>query len=150
MEDKEKPKVRAGFILKIGLIIFGLFLLMAIYHPWNWWSHRPKYFCQLAESDANEILAAMAEHFSLPEHHSVTREDIEKRVSIDNPWTIMQCGDRYYIHVVDRSGECPKGKKNMDSNSKASALIERAEKYPCGININDPNWNEGVYTKVVF
>ena len=151
MEDKEKPKARTGPVLKIGLVAAALTFFMALYHPWDLWRHRQKYFCQKAENDANQIVAAMADYFAVPAHKSITKADIETNVSIDNPWTLTKCGDNYYIHVFDRSGKCPAGKKkNAASTRKASPIIEQYKK--CGSETwgNAPNWNAGVYTISLF
>lgn len=123
MDDKEKPKSKARTIIGIGFIAFVLFFLASMWLP-GMIRYRPKQFCQRAESDANNIMAAIADYFSVAEHTDIARSDIEKRVSIINPWTFTRCGDNFYIHVVDQSGKC---------------TDEIWQKHP--------NWNSNIYTR---
>ena len=112
--------------------------------------YRPKHFCSLAEAEANNILAAIADYFSVAEHTNINRDDIEKLVSIDNPWTFTRCGDNFYIHVVDRSGKCLAGKRNMDPDRKAGIFNDQAGNCPAVTQYDDPNWNAGIYTRSIF
>ena len=124
MEDKDKPKSKAP---RIFGLIFVLFVLMylAIAIP-SWPIYRPKRFCSRAETDANNIMAAICDLYSVSEHgeRTPTRSDIEDLVHVDNPWTLTRCGDNLYVHVVDRSGKCP---------------AEYQNKYP--------EWNSNIYTR---
>lgn len=122
MDDKEKPKSKAGTIIGIGFTAFVLFFLASMWLPGQI-RYRPKQFCQQAESDAKNIMAAIADYFSVEEHTDISRGDIEKQVSIDNPWTFTRCGDHFYIHVVDGSGKCP---------------VEIQQKHP--------SWNSSIYS----
>ena len=126
MEEKEKPKSKAGTIIGIVFIAFVLFFLASMWIP-GYIQYRPKQFCSQAESDANTIAATIADYFSVAEHTDIARSDIEKRVSIDNPWTFTRCDDNFFIHVVDGSGKCP---------------AEYQDK--------DPSWNAGIYTRSMF
>lgn len=107
------------------------------HHFWNWihsgciavWRParivcRPKQFCNSVEQDADAIMVTIADYFSVVHRASIARENIEKRVSIGNPWTFVQCGDQFYIHIVDESGKCP---------------AEIRQKHP--------NWNANIYTR---
>ena len=122
MEDNEKPKSKAGTIIGIGFILFVLFFLASMWIP-GAIRYRPKQFCSQAEADANNIAAAIADYFSVASRDKIVREDIEKLLSIDNPWTFSRCGDNFYIHVVDGSGKCP-----------------------IDIQQNHPDWNKSIYS----
>ena len=126
MEDKEKPKSKVGTIIGMGLIAFVLFFLASMWFP-GAIRYRPKQFCSQAEVDANNIAAAIADYFSVEKHTDIARSDIEELMSIDNPWTFTRCGNNFFIHVVDRSRECP------------------AE-----YQLKDPNWNAGIYSISIF
>ena len=126
MEEKEKPKSKAGTIIGIVFVAFVLFFLASMWFPGAIQS-RPKQFCAWAESDANNIAAAIADYFSVAEHNDIARSDIEKLVSIKNPWTFTRCDDNFFIHVVEESGECPAGYQDKD-----------------------PSWNAGIYTRSMF
>ena len=107
MEEKDKPKSKALRIVGLLFVIF-VFIYLAI-NIFSWPIHRPETFCSWAEADANNIAAAITEYFSVPEHRGSIPGpiDIEKLVSIKNPWKLTTCGDDLYIHVIDRSGKCP-------------------------------------------
>ena len=149
MEDKEKPRSKAGTIIGIGFLAFVLFFYVSMWLT-GLVRYSPKHFCSVAESDANTVAAAIADYFSVAEHTDIARSDIEKLVSIVNPWTFTRRGDNFYVHVVDRSGECPAGRQNMDSGKKAGIFSDRAAECPAAIQYNDLNWNAGIYTKSLF
>ncbi len=125
MEDKEKPKSKAGTIIGIGFMAFVLFFLASMWIP-GLTGYRSKQFCQNARSDANNIMAAIADYFSVAEHTDIARSDIEKLVAIDNPWTFIRKGDEIYISVTDAKKNCP---------------VEYQHSLP--------EWDRWVYTKVM-
>ena len=83
-------------------------------------------------------------------YSEIARSDIDKRVSTKNPWTFTRCGDNLYIHVVDRSGKCPAGKRNMDPDHRTGILNDRVGNCPAATQYDDPNWNDGIYTRSMF
>ena len=121
MENKEDQKLKGKRIFYIILSI-GIFLWLAILIP-DLPIHAPSRFCSMTESDANNIAAAVSDYFSVAEHTDIARGDIEKLVSINNPWTFTRCGNNFYIHVIDRTGKCPAEYQNKD-----------------------PNWNSNIHT----
>jgi hypothetical protein len=126
MEEKEKLASKAGTIIGIVFIAFVLFFLASMWIS-GATQYRSKQFCSWAESDASNILAAIADYFAVAEHTEIARSDIEKQVDSRNPWTFARCGDNFFIYVVDGSGKCS---------------AEYQEK--------DPGWNAGIYTRSMF
>ena len=124
MEEKEKPDGKAT-IKFVFLPLVATFLILAAIAAPGYFCYRPACHCGPVELDAHNIAMVMAAHLSVPGQQTITREDIEKRlkVTIDNPWSITNCGDSYCIHVVDRERKCPPEYQN-----------------------NEPDWNAGIYT----
>jgi hypothetical protein len=122
MQNKEKANSKGNKSIVILLLALGLFILVVNFLPGQI-RYRPKSYCSRVESDASNIAASIADHFSDPKHLDIKRNDIEAIVTIDNPWTFTRCGLGFFIHVVDRSGKCPVEYQN-----------------------NRPEWNSGIYT----
>jgi hypothetical protein len=123
MEEKDQPKSKVPRIFGFIFILFVLIYAAMIIPSWP--TYRPKSFCSRAETDAGNIIAAIADFYSVPEQGDriPTRSDIEDIVYVDNPWTLTRCGDNFYINVVDRSGKCPAEYQNIY-----------------------PEWNSNIYT----
>jgi hypothetical protein len=114
MENTEKSKSQARRIIVILVIFFALFLYLFLGYPGRV-VFRPQTFCRQAEADANYIYSAISDYISVPEDRDVipTHGDIEMRVDIENPWRLTRCSDRFFIHVIDRSGKCPAEYQNQ-------------------------------------
>ncbi len=120
MDDKGKPKSKAPKI--IGLIIIILVLIyLAILIP-SLPGYRAKGFCARAEVDAHNIAAALSEYYAGTEHHGKvpSQFEIENLVDIKNPWKLTNCGENFYIHVIDRTGKCPAGYQKADADWNAN------------------------------
>jgi hypothetical protein len=129
--QKTKPKeMRSiGKLLSIGVVTIGVFiyvLLIISRRP----NYRPKHYCSLAESDAQNITAGITEYLSKPDHTDVTPAQLIAYESyyggFENPWTFTRKGDEYVIQVTDHSGKCP---------------VEYQKDHP--------EWNFGIYTRKI-
>ena len=110
-------------LLCIGIggiaFIFTLFILP------QFWPYHCKGHCSSAESDANNIAAAIADYFAIPEHTQIKPGDLDDGYQTENPWTFIQCGNTIYIYVYDLNEDCPIEYQN-----------------------NHPEWNSSIYTKI--
>ena len=121
MEKKEKPESRVGRTIGIGFICFVLIIGFAIWVP-GLIGFRSKGICSRVEVDAQEIAAALSDYLSASEDHdlTLTKEDIERLVDLENPWTLTRCGNNFYINVIDRTVKCPAKYQNSYSEWNSS------------------------------
>jgi len=106
----------AGTVIVATLLVF----------PQFWSAHSCKPPCSSVESDTEAIAAMIADYFSVPDRRFVKPEDLSGWFQTENPWTINQCGDVFYIYVYDLKQDCPKEYQN-----------------------NNPGWNSSIYTKIL-
>jgi hypothetical protein len=122
MSDK---KIKKAILITIGVVcVFVIFVIFATQYL------TPCYKCgspcASVESDANNIAAAIADYFSIPEHTQIKPGDLDDGYHTENPWTFIQCSDAIYIYVYDIEEDCP---------------IEYQNSYP--------EWDSHIYTKII-
>ncbi len=93
----------------IVIAIIGILAAIAI--P-NFIAYRNKSYCSRAESDANNLAAAVSDHFSIPTNITLPvigngTDDLKFTYSGDNTGTIGGTVDAIVITVTDASGKCP-------------------------------------------
>lgn len=113
---------KAFTLIELMVVIAILSILMTLLVP-NYIAMRNKAFCSEAETDAQDIAAAVVSYFGVQNHTSCpSRSDL--KISIKNPAAID--GDPngiITISVTDRTGRCPAEYQN-----------------------SNPRWNSNVYT----
>lgn len=116
-----KKKKITAILISIGIVCAVIFSGLVIL-PQFWSCYKCKGHCSGVESDAQNIAAAIADYFAIPEHTHIKSGDIE--LPTENPWTLIQCNDAIYIYVYDMEEDCPMDYQNLS-----------------------PEWNSNIYTK---
>lgn len=120
----KRKKIKA-ILISIGIAGTAIVFLLSIF-PQFWSAYPCNSSCMSVESDASNIAAMIADYFSVPDHTEVKPGDLDGGFQTENPWTIIQCGYVIYIYVYDVNEDCPIAYQN-----------------------SYPEWNSGIYTKIM-
>ncbi len=123
MMQMEKKKNTSAVLITV-LVVCTVIVFTVIVLPHFWPNYHTKSYCSYAESDANNIAAAIADYFADPKHTDIKPGDLYEGISTENPWTFVQCGNTIYIYVYDLNEDCPVDYQNLK-----------------------PEWNANIYTK---
>ncbi len=100
-----------GFTLIELMIVIGIIAVLAAIAIPNFISYRDKGYCAIAESDARNATASIAEWYSEPSNTQlVTPADLKGfSLSNNNSITISGTVDAIKIEITDASQRCPNG-----------------------------------------
>jgi prepilin-type N-terminal cleavage/methylation domain-containing protein len=104
-----------GFTLIELMIVIAIIGILAIIAIPNFVSYRDKVFCSAAESDANNIAAAISDYYSIPNRVNMVDPNpatpapagLGMTLSGNNTATIGGTLQQITISVTDASGRCP-------------------------------------------
>jgi prepilin-type N-terminal cleavage/methylation domain-containing protein len=127
--EEEKPmlqKLRSnkkGFtLIELMIVIAIIGILAAIAIP-NFIAYRNKAYCSAVESDAQAIIAGLADYYSIPGHAALTTSmtDIGIELSNANQSAISGTLNAIVVSVTDGASRCPTDYQAGDSRWSGTA-----------------------------
>jgi prepilin-type N-terminal cleavage/methylation domain-containing protein len=114
MLQKLRGNSKGFTLIELMIVIAIIGILAAIAIP-NFIAYRNKAFCSAAESDANNIAAAIADYFAVPSRINAPHSDPTTATTVglgmeltnQNTGDIGQDVQAMTITVTDGSGRCP-------------------------------------------
>ena len=112
---RKKAGYSKGFTLIELMIVVAIIGILAMVAISNFFVYRGKEFCSAAESDANNIAAAISEYYTVPNRVNMVDPDptapppagLGMTLSGSNTGTIGGTLQQITISVTDTSGRCP-------------------------------------------
>ncbi len=115
MLQKLRGNSKGFTLIELMIVIAIIGILAAIAIP-NFIAYRNKAYCSRAESDANNLAAALSDYYSVPSHQTlITDDEALYTVSDGNSATISGSMDSITITVTDGSGNCPEDYQTSQS-----------------------------------
>ena len=116
MLQKMRSNNKGFTLIELMIVIAIIGILAAIAIP-NFIAYRNKAYCSATESDAQAILAGLADYYSIPSNNAVPSSpaDIGIVLSSDNSATIGGGINNIVVTVTDGSGRCPDAYKAGDT-----------------------------------
>ena len=108
MLQKLRSNKKGFTLIELMIVIAIIGILAAIAIP-NFIAYRNKAFCSAAESDAQAIMAGLADYYSIPGNVNVPTDpaDIGITLSAGNDGTIGGSINAITVTVTDGSDRCP-------------------------------------------
>ena len=115
MLQKLRSNSKGFTLIELMIVIAIIGILAAIAIP-NFIAYRNKAYCSRAESDANNITAAIADYFSIPAHDSTPdlEDDLAIQLSGGNTGTVVGPISAIQVTVTDVSTNCPEAYRGAD------------------------------------
>ena len=129
MLQKMRSNQKGFTLIELMIVIAIIGILAAIAIP-NFIAYRNKAFCSAAESDAQAIMAGLADYYSIPGNVNVPTDpaNIGITLSADNTGVIGGSINSITVTVTDGSDRCPTiyqaGSSRWDGSNVYQIIME--------------------------
>lgn len=100
------PNEKGFTLIELMIVIAIIGILASIAIP-NFISYRNKSYCSGVESDANNLVASVADYFAIPSHTIIATGDQSFIPSVNNYTITTDANGVIAVQVSDASGGCP-------------------------------------------
>ena len=129
MLQKMRSNQKGFTLIELMIVIAIIGILAAIAIP-NFIAYRNKAFCSAAESDAQAVMAGLADYYSIPGNTAVPTDpaDVGITLSAGNQGNIAGSINSITVQVTDGSNRCPTiyqlGSSRWDGSNNYAIVME--------------------------
>jgi len=125
MLQKMRSNKKGFTLIELMIVIAIIGILAAIAIP-NFIAYRNKAFCSAAESDAQAVMAGLADYYAIPGNNTMLSapSDVNISLSPDNTGSITGTLNNITVTITDGSSRCPTDYQSGDTRWNGSGVYQ--------------------------